>query len=150
MARDSDFDGRVVAHSPDPWSVYAELRERAPVLYSEKRRAWYLFRHDDALAMLTDPRFGRDTHSVVEEMLRSKGPDPAPIRMTTEVTPDVVRRAFSSSRIGGWCPIRHPPRDGARHVRYERRDQRNHQQVEQVGNAFRTGLRRLVVVRVHP
>ena len=51
MTTDIDFEGRSVAHSDDPWSRYAEIRERTPILWSEKRECWYLFRHADGYSL---------------------------------------------------------------------------------------------------
>jgi cytochrome P450 len=43
----------------DPYPVYTELRERAPVLYHEPTDHWLISRHSDVDAMLRDRRFGR-------------------------------------------------------------------------------------------
>jgi cytochrome P450 len=43
----------------DPYPVYAELRERAPVLYHEPTDHWLISRHADIDALLRDRRFGR-------------------------------------------------------------------------------------------
>jgi cytochrome P450 len=40
----------------DPYPVYAELRERAPVWYDERTDHWYVARYDDVNRLLRDPR----------------------------------------------------------------------------------------------
>jgi cytochrome P450 len=61
----------------DPYADYAELRERAPVLYDEATDHWLVSRFEDVDALLRDRRFGRTylhvgTH---EEMGRPTPPD---------------------------------------------------------------------------
>ncbi len=43
----------------DPYPVYAELRELAPVLYHEPTDHWLVSRHEDVDGLLRDRRFGR-------------------------------------------------------------------------------------------
>jgi unspecific monooxygenase len=43
----------------DPYPVYAELRERAPVLYDEATDHYLVARYQDVNALLRDKRFGR-------------------------------------------------------------------------------------------
>ncbi len=43
----------------DPYPVYAELRERAPVLYDEATDHYLISRYEDVSALLRDRRFGR-------------------------------------------------------------------------------------------
>ena len=46
----------------DPYPVYAELRERAPIWYHEPTDHWLVSRFDDVNALLRDRRFGRTYH----------------------------------------------------------------------------------------
>jgi cytochrome P450 len=43
----------------DPYPVYTELRERAPILYHEATDHWLVSRHADVDRLLRDRRFGR-------------------------------------------------------------------------------------------
>jgi cytochrome P450 len=43
----------------DPYPVYVELRERAPVVYDEATDHWLVSRYEDVNASLRDRRFGR-------------------------------------------------------------------------------------------
>jgi cytochrome P450 len=53
------FDPQDPAFVRDATQVYADLRERAPVLYHERTDHWLVSRHQDVVAALTDRRFGR-------------------------------------------------------------------------------------------
>ena len=60
------FDPFTDAAIADPYPQYAELRARDPVHWSEKLRAWILFRHDDvAAAFRDDARFSADRRKAV-------------------------------------------------------------------------------------
>ena len=61
----------------DPYPVYAELRERAPVLYDEGTDHWLVSRYVDVNALLRDRRFGRTYHHVATpaEMGRPEEPE---------------------------------------------------------------------------
>ncbi|HEY7667860.1 MAG TPA: cytochrome P450 [Actinomycetota bacterium] len=48
-----------LAFVADPYPVYAELRERAPVVYDEATDHWLVSRYEDVNALLRDRRFGR-------------------------------------------------------------------------------------------
>jgi cytochrome P450 len=48
----SPFDPEIIA---DPYPVYRELRDEAPVYWSAEARSWVLSRYDDVSAALTDP-----------------------------------------------------------------------------------------------
>ena len=39
----------------DPWELYDYLRENDPVYWDEHNQLWYVFRHDDLLAISRDP-----------------------------------------------------------------------------------------------
>ncbi len=59
----------------DPYPALAELRERAPVHWSERYRAWLLTSYEDCSAAHTDPRFSSDR---MTPMLRKLEADGAP------------------------------------------------------------------------
>jgi cytochrome P450 len=61
----------------DPYGDYAELRDRAPVLYDEATDHWLVSRYDDVDRLLRDRRFGRTYLHVAahEEMGRPSPPD---------------------------------------------------------------------------
>ena len=63
------------APSRDPYAVFAELRERAPVYWNERYRSWVLTRYEDFAAAFTDPRFSSDR---MTPMLRKLETDGAP------------------------------------------------------------------------
>jgi unspecific monooxygenase len=48
-----------LAFIADPYPVYAELRERAPVVYDAATDHWLVSRYEDVNALLRDRRFGR-------------------------------------------------------------------------------------------
>src|SRR5262245_44697699 len=61
----------------DPYAVYAELREGAPVLYHEATDHWLIARYEDVEPLLRDRRLGRSylhvaTHA---DMGRPEEPD---------------------------------------------------------------------------
>jgi cytochrome P450 len=61
----------------DPYPVYAELRERAPVWYHEPTDHWLVSRYRDVDALLRDRRFGRTyVHAATHaEMGRAEEPE---------------------------------------------------------------------------
>jgi unspecific monooxygenase len=48
-----------LAFIADPYAVYANMRERAPVVYDEGTDHWLVARYEDVNALLRDRRFGR-------------------------------------------------------------------------------------------
>ena len=53
----------------DPYPLYAEMRERSPVLWHEQMRCWVLTRYRDCRDVLRDyDRFARDRRRVGEEV----------------------------------------------------------------------------------
>jgi len=64
----------------DPYPVLAELRERAPVHWSERYRAWLLTRYDDCDAAHRDPRFSSDRITPVLRRLEAQGGSDALVR----------------------------------------------------------------------
>lgn len=75
-AADLGFAPSDPAFIADPYPVYAELRERAPVLYDEVTDHWLISRYEDVSALLRDRRFGRTYLHVAshEEMGRPAPP----------------------------------------------------------------------------
>jgi unspecific monooxygenase len=61
----------------DPYPVYAELRERAPVLYHEATDHWLIARYEDVEPLLRDRRLGRTYLHVSshQDMGRPEEPD---------------------------------------------------------------------------
>ena len=82
------FDPFTDATIADPYPHYAALRAADPVHWSEKLRAWVLFRHDDVAAVLRDDvRFSADRRRA------SRGTRPAPpvdLRTISSDPPDCV------------------------------------------------------------
>ena len=48
----------------EPYPIYAELRERAPIWYHEPTNHWLISRFADVNALLRDRRFGRTYHHI--------------------------------------------------------------------------------------
>jgi cytochrome P450 len=63
--REGDFDPFSPEFRADPYRVYADFRERDPVHLTSAKggspdQRWLVFRHRDAVLVLTDERFGRE------------------------------------------------------------------------------------------
>ena len=83
----------------DPYPVLAELRERAPVHWSERYRAWLLTGHAECDAAHRDPRFSSDRIAPVLARLEASG-GPEPLIRTLRV-------------LAGWMVFK----DGTEHRR---------------------------------
>jgi cytochrome P450 len=61
----------------DPYPVYAELRELAPIAYDDATDHWLVSRYADVNALLRDRRFGRTYHHIAThaEMGRPEEPE---------------------------------------------------------------------------
>ncbi|MGZ5306290.1 MAG: cytochrome P450, partial [Actinomycetota bacterium] len=61
----------------DPYPVYSEMRDRAPIWYHEPTDHWLVSRFTDVNSLLRDRRFGRTYHHVAThaEMGRPEEPD---------------------------------------------------------------------------
>lgn len=57
--RQLGFDPWDAAFIADPYPVYAELRERHPVIYNDETNQWLVSRYADVNALLRDRRLGR-------------------------------------------------------------------------------------------
>jgi cytochrome P450 len=68
-----------LAFIADPYPVYAELREHAPLLYHEPTAHWLVSRYDDVNALLRDRRLGRTyLHVATHEQMGH--PEPPPVQ----------------------------------------------------------------------
>ena len=76
-ARELGFDPADPSFIATPYPVYAELRERAPILYDEPTDHWLVSRYQDVNTLLRDRRFGRTYHHLATpaEMGRPNEPD---------------------------------------------------------------------------
>ena len=83
----------------DPYPVYSHYRRTDPVHWGIAAKhqlpgAWYLFRYEDVMQVLEDPRFGREGYKVRDDI------DTAP-----------VPKAYKgfSSMVSNWMVFRDPP-----------------------------------------
>ncbi len=84
------FDPFTDAALSDPYPQYATLRDQDPVHWSEKLRAWVLFRYDDvAAALRDDARFSADRQRAVRAP-RPAAPPPTHIRTVSSDPPDAL------------------------------------------------------------
>ncbi len=65
-----------VSFIANPYPVYAELRERAPVIYDEATDHWLIPRYRDVAALLRDRRFGRTYLHVATHAEMGRPEDP--------------------------------------------------------------------------
>ena len=69
------FNPLIPPHLENPYPVYAQAREQAPVFFSPLHDAWVVARYDDVLASLRDPTRFSSAHL---------------FRVPVNPTPDVV------------------------------------------------------------
>ena len=69
------FDLRDPAFIDDPYPAYAKLRERGPVLWSERHRSWVVTTYEAALAFLAESRLSAD-RTAAEKFGRPREPRP--------------------------------------------------------------------------
>jgi cytochrome P450 PksS len=101
-----DLDLLSPQHVDNPYPLYRQLRENAPVYWSERLQGWLLTRADDVKQWLEDGRFSANrTHLFAKHQLR--GMDPA-------VMKDYLR--LTSSMI--------VMQDGAQHERLRKQEDR--------------------------
>src|SRR5688572_28986575 len=84
---------------PDPYPHYARLRQEDPVHWGLAADAglsgrWYITRFDDVMAVLKDPRFGREVDKVLP---------PATLPLVAEADRPLAEMA------AGWMILRDPP-----------------------------------------
>jgi cytochrome P450 len=60
----------------DPYPVYAELRERAPIVHDESTDHWLVSRYADVNALLRDRRFGRTYHHMATHAQMGRPEEP--------------------------------------------------------------------------
>src|SRR5207237_10884576 len=60
----SRFDVSDPAFLADPYPVLATLREETPLFYEDELARWFVTRHDDVRASLSDGRLGRNFRHV--------------------------------------------------------------------------------------
>jgi hypothetical protein len=86
------FDPFTDATAADPYPHYAALRAEDPVHWSEKLRAWVLFRHDDVAAALRDDvRFSADRRRASRASRPgAQPPVPATLRTIASDPPDCL------------------------------------------------------------
>ena len=97
------FDPFTDATLTDPYPHYAALRTGDPVHWSEKLRAWVLFRYDDvATALRDDARFSADRGRASRASRPGAQPtDPANLRTVTSDPPDglAVRTMLNAALV---------------------------------------------------
>ncbi|MBA3552914.1 MAG: cytochrome P450 [Actinobacteria bacterium] len=76
-ARESGFAPEDPGFVADPYLVYAELRERAPILYDEVTDHWLVSRHRDVNGLLRDRRFGRTYHHMASHADMGRPEEPS-------------------------------------------------------------------------
>ena len=114
------FDPLVSPQLENPYPVYAQARQEAPVLFSPIHDAWVVTRYDDVLAILRDPsRFSsshrfRDPVAPSPEVQAELAQLPAEIRLLVNEDPPTHRRtrslvskAFSPTHITAIAPRVH-------------------------------------------
>lgn len=98
----SPFDAEVMA---DPYPVYRELRERAPVYWSAEVGSWVLSRYDDVAAALTDPATYSSASGIYPTPPQAEATDVLlPMLVTTDPPRhtklrQLVSKAFTPRRI---------------------------------------------------
>jgi cytochrome P450 len=70
------FEPDDLAFIADPYPIYAELRERAPIWYHEPTDHWLISRFADVNALLRDRRFGRTYHHLATNVEMGRPPEP--------------------------------------------------------------------------
>ncbi|WP_257449359.1 cytochrome P450 [Archangium lipolyticum] len=74
-AAPSDLNPVSPENLSDPLPLYRELRERAPVYWSEPIHSWLVTRHEDVVAGFRDPRLSANRTVFFEHQVQSLGPD---------------------------------------------------------------------------
>ena len=108
----------------NPYPVYEELRQSAPVYWAERSRMWVVSRYDDVFAILKDTqRFSSDAMAAVlvgstrrsGQQLPPGMPRPSVVMsdppMHTELR-NIVNRGFTPRQISLWKPAVEKTVDG--------------------------------------
>jgi cytochrome P450 len=114
------FNPLVPPHLEDPYPVYAQAREEAPVFFSPIHGAWVVTRYEDVLAILRDPRRFSSAHRFRNPVAPSPAVQaelaqlPAEIRLLVNEDPPTHRRtrnlvsqAFSPKHVMAMAPRIH-------------------------------------------
>ena len=100
----------------DPYPIYKQLREHAPVYWAEQSKMWVISRYDDVLAVLKDTqRFSSDAMASVLTGSTRRYAESAPpgTPRPSVVTSDppihtelrnIVNRGFTPRQISAWKP----------------------------------------------
>lgn len=98
------YDPYAYAIHEDPYPVYAQLREHAPVYWNERVGFWALSRHADVLAAFKDPKRFSNAQGVALE--QTSGLDPSTVMSFLGMDPPehgrmrgLVSRAFTPRRV---------------------------------------------------
>ena len=107
-----------VAHSANPYIMYARMRRAEPVFFSPRTSAWVVSRYDDVLTILKDPKrfsisvlqIGKNRYTpAVAELMRSR--PFATVPKLLDIDPPIhtrlrnsVTKAMSASRMAGLEP----------------------------------------------
>jgi unspecific monooxygenase len=103
----------------DPYPVFAELRERHPVIHDQATNQWVISRHEDVARLLRDRHLGRTYHHVATDTDFGRTPPPtwhAPFYELNDAgmldlePPDhtrlrrLVSKAFTPRRVADMAP----------------------------------------------
>ena len=110
----------------DPIPLYKELRENAPVFWSDAVQAWLITRHQDVTNAFRDSRLSADRTRFLEHQLRLTGLGPDTIRDFIEaIRPQMVNKdgaehlrlrrhasqSFTPQGLDTWRPVIHRAMD---------------------------------------
>ena len=87
------------AAAADPYPIYAELREHAPVHWSERHRAWLVTRYADVAAAFADKALSNDRVRPLLERRRAEGKPDLP--------PSASERVLAM--LADWMVVTDPP-----------------------------------------
>jgi cytochrome P450 len=84
----------------DPYPLYRQMREDAPVYRDRRFMGWILTRYDDVLAVLRDPRVSSQRPLASEPVGQSLAPIATEVREHTRLR-TLVSKAFTATRVEG-------------------------------------------------
>lgn len=102
----------------DPYPFFARMREEEPVQWSDRYKAWFVYKYEDVFASLRDPRFSSDRvrpvfENHLSEMQKDERRPTFDVLMNWMVFMDppehtrmrkLVMPAFTPKAIAGWRP----------------------------------------------